>query len=223
MNKILILGDGLLGGEIYNQTGWDYVSRKKTNFDVENLETSIPQGYNTIVNCIANTDTYSEDRNSHWKLNYEFVYNLINFCNKNKIKLVHISTDYIYTGSIESASEDDVPVHCNNWYGYTKLLGDSLVQLLSNEYLICRCTHKPKPFPYDKAWVDQIGNFDYVDEISKLLIIAINRNLTGVYNVGTDTKSIFDLALQTKNVIPTNSPLYVPKNTTMSLKKFYKT
>jgi dTDP-4-dehydrorhamnose reductase len=57
------------------------------------------------------------------------------------IKLVHLLT-YLYSGSVSNASESDVPVHCNNWYGYTKLLADGLVQLESNNYLICRCTHK---------------------------------------------------------------------------------
>ncbi|NBU82459.1 MAG: NAD-dependent epimerase/dehydratase family protein [Flavobacteriaceae bacterium] len=212
MDKILVLGDGLLGSELVKQTGWNYVSRKKTNFDVENLGTSIPQGYNVIVNCIANTNTYSEDKESHWKLNYKFVYDLINYCNRYGIKLIHISTDYIYTGSIESASENDVPVHCNNWYGYTKLLGDGLVQLLSQNYLLCRCTHKPKPFPYENAWIDQIGNFDYVDKISELIINLIKNHKVGVYNVGTKSKSMYELALETKKVNPIESPSYIPGN-----------
>jgi dTDP-4-dehydrorhamnose reductase len=220
MNKVLVLGDGLLGGEIVKQTGWDCVSRKKTNFNVDDLESSIPSGYNIILNCIANTNTYSEDKEGHWNLNYKFVNNLINYCNSHNIKLVHISTDYIYTGSIINATENDVPVHCNNWYGYTKLLGDGLVQLLSNNYIVYRCTHKPKPFPYDNAWVDQIGNFDYVDEISKLIIEGIYKNLQGVYNIGTEEKSIFELASKTKLVNPVNSPSHIPKNTTMSLNKF---
>ena len=144
---------------------------------------------------------------------------MINFCNTNNIKLIHVSTDYVYTGSIERASETDVPVHSNNWYGYTKLLGDGLVQLLANNYLLCRCTHKPKPFPYEKAWIDQVGNFDYVDKISELIIKLINENKYGVYNVGTETKSMFDLASQTKLVTPINSPSYVPKNTSMNINK----
>jgi hypothetical protein len=28
-NKVLVLGDGLLGSEVVKQTGWDYVSRKR--------------------------------------------------------------------------------------------------------------------------------------------------------------------------------------------------
>jgi dTDP-4-dehydrorhamnose reductase len=219
MSKVLVLGDGLLGNEIIKQTGWDCVSRKKTNFNVDDLESSIPSGYNIILNCIANTNTYSEDKEGHWTLNYKFVYNLINYCNSHNIKLIHISTDYIYTGSDINSSENDVPVHCNNWYGYTKLLGDGLVQLLSNNYLLCRCTHKPKPFPYENAWVDQIGNFDYVDKISELIIKLINDNKNGLYNVGTESKSMYDLASQTKSVAPINSPSHIPKNTTMNIDK----
>lgn len=217
--KVLILGDGLLGSEIVKQSHWDCFSRKKNNFDINKIDETIPKDIDVIVNCIANTDTYSENKNEHWDVNYKFVYNLINFCNLNKIKLVHISTDYVYTNSTENASENDVPVHCNNWYGYTKLLGDGLVQLLSENYLLIRCTHKPKPFPYEKAWVDQIGNFDYVDRISELIIDIIKKEKNGVYNVGTKTKSMFELASQTKNVLPINSPNYVPKNTTMNIDK----
>lgn len=215
--KVLVLGDGLLGGEIVKQTNWDFLSRKK-GFDINDL-TKINDSYNVILNCIAHTDTYSKDKDKHWEVNCVFVKNLIDFCNEKNIKLIHISTDYIYSNSVEDASEEDVPVHCDNWYGYTKLLGDGLVQLLSKDYLIIRCTHKPTPFPYEKAWINQIGNFDYVDVISSLIIKAINKNLNGVYNLGTEKKTIFDLASKTKDVVPTYSPDYVPKNTTMNLDK----
>jgi dTDP-4-dehydrorhamnose reductase len=219
--KVLVLGDGLLGSEIVKQTEWDFISRKKNNLDIKNFNVwmGMMDSYDIILNCIANTDTYSKDRDDHWELNYKFVYNLIDYCNVLNKKLIHISTDYLYTGSIENATEEDVPVHCNNWYGYTKLLGDGLVQLLSNDYLICRCTHKPTPFPYENAWSDQIGNFDYVNEISSIIIKLINENNSGVFNVGTETKTMYALASKTKNVTPAESPNHVPKNTTMSLDK----
>lgn len=218
--KVLILGDGLLGSEIEKQSGWDCISRKRNNFLIENFENYILKNkYSVILNCIANTDTYSTDFNSHWDINYKFVYNLINFCNENNIKLVHISTDYLYTGSVNNASEMDVPVHCNTWYGYTKLLSDGLVQLTSNNFLLIRCTHKPNPFPYSKAWIDQIGNFDYVNVISELIIKSINKGLKGLYNLGTDVKTMFDLAIMTNNVTKNFSPSNVPKNTSMNIDK----
>jgi len=218
--KVLILGDGLLGSEIEKQTGWDCISRKKNNFSIDTFENLIPKNkYNIILNCIANTNTYSDDYQSHWDVNYKFVNNLINFCNQNNIKLVHISTDYLYTGSVNNASELDIPVHCNTWYGYTKLLSDGLVQLLSNNYLLIRCTHKPNPFPYNKAWIDQIGNFDYVDKISSLIIEIIRKNAFGVYNVGTEIKTMYELSKLTSETIKEFSPENMPKNTSMSLNK----
>jgi hypothetical protein len=219
--KVLILGDGLLGSELIKQSGWDYISRKKDRFDISDTNSWNFSEYNIVVNCIANTDTYSVNRDDHWSVNYKFVYNLINYCNINDIKLVHISTDYVYSGSVDNASESDVPVHCENWYGYTKLLGDGLVQLLSNNYLLCRCTHKPNPFPYDSAWVDQVGNFDYVDVISKSIIDSINLGLSGVYNIGTKLKSMHDLALKTKPLVESSfAPNKVPKNLSMDLSKW---
>lgn len=217
--NILVLGDGLLGSEIVRQTNWNYISRKKNQLDITSFEKFIKGKYDVIVNCIANTDTYSEDKDSHWNTNYVFVDKLVDYCNKKDIKLVHISTDYIYTNSKECSSETDVPIHDDNWYSYTKLLSDGLVQLRCKNYLIVRCSHKPKPFPYENAWVDQIGNFDYVDKISELIIKLIEKNSFGVFNLGTEIKSIYDLAKRTRQVTKSNSPVYVPKNITMNLNK----
>ena len=219
MDKLIVLGDGILGKEIVNQSRCEFISRKKDGFDITK-----PSSWNfkcdVLINCIANTNTYSDNKEQHWLVNYQFVYDLIIYCNVNNIKLIHISTEYLYIGSVDNATEEDVPVHGQNWYGYTKLLGDGLVQLLSNNYLICRCMHKTRPFAYKEAWIDQIGNFDYVDIISKLIIDSINNNFTGVYNIGTDLKTIHELAIQTnKNVIPTVTPKHVPKNISMSVEK----
>ena len=218
--NVLVLGDGLLGSEIIKQTGWNYISRKAGTFNINNIKESL-DSYNpdVILNCIANTDTYSKDKQSHWDINYAFVDELITYCNFHKIKLVHISTDYVYTGSISNATEDDVPMHCNTWYGYTKLLGDGLVQLRSKDYLLCRCTHKPTPFPYDGAWIDQIGNFDYVNVISDLIIKLIKSDSHGLYNVGTEIKSMYELASMTKSVNKTFTPEHVPKNQSMDITK----
>ena len=114
MKRILILGDGLLGTELIKQTGWDLISRKKDGFDISDISTynillSIKFGavqyckYDTIVNCIANTDTYSDVRDSHWNVNYKGTSDLIDFCNKWNIKLIHISTDHVYANSRSNA------------------------------------------------------------------------------------------------------------------------
>ena len=223
MNR-LILGDGLLGSELVKQTGWDYISRKKDGIDFTDIQTykHFLLDYDEVINCIAHTDTYSENREKHWNINYKAVVDLVDICNGYGKKLVHISTDYIYSNSVSNASEEDVPSHCLNWYGYTKLLGDAYVQLKSNNYLLIRCTHKPEPFPYDKAWVNQVGNFDYVSIVSDLIIKLIDKDGVGIYNVGTDVKTIYQLAKKTnKNVKPINNFINdtTPANVTMDISK----
>jgi dTDP-4-dehydrorhamnose reductase len=220
--KFIILGDGLLGTELFKQTGWGLFSRNQNGLDITNPNTFdclLPVINSTIINCIAHTDTYSNDRQLHWDVNVKGTQNLLDFCSNWGVKLVHISTDYVYTNSIPNATENDVPVHCNNWYGYTKLVSEALVQLHSDKHLIIRETHKPTPFPYEKAWENQIGNFDYVDKIASLIIKLIEQKCEGIYNVGTEVKSMYDLALKTKKVYPANKPLNVPSNTTMNLAK----
>ena len=218
-NEILVLGDGLLGRELVKQTNWDYVSRSKDGFDIDHLDEFILSNYGIVINCIAHTDTYTEDREDHWNVNCKFVDKLIDYCNEHFIKLIHISTDYVYSNSIPFASENDVPVHCNNWYGYTKLLSDGLIQLRSEDYLLIRCSHKPSPFVYDSAWIDYVGNFDYVDTIASLIIDCVNKDLSGVYNVGTDVKTMFDLANETNVVESSFTPSHIPNNLSMDLTK----
>ncbi len=233
-NSICILGDGLLGAELKAQTKWDVVSRKQDGFDITQPEEwhknflQIEHGdilypkYTTLVNCIACTDTYSVNKQVHWDVNLQGTKNLIDFCNKWKIKLIHISSDYVYTHSKPNASEIDPPVHCATWYGYTKLVSDALVQLECKDYLVIRTTHKPTPFPYNEAWDTQTGNFDYVDTIALGIIELVQKQARGVFNVGTENKSMYDLAKKTNpQVTPSNSPPELtPRDVSMNISKY---
>lgn len=228
--NVIVLGYGLLGQELVRQTNWDFVSRTTHNVDIVHIKHwshLLKNSYDTVVNCIAYTDTYGTDMQNAWDVNLQALNDLIDICNDTNKKLIHISTDYLYAGSTSSATETDVPVHIPTWYGYTKLVGDALVQLRSNNYLICRLSHKPNPFPYNNAWTDVHTNCDYVDVISKLIIELIENQAVGVYNVGTDCKTIYDLAIQTNNdVTPSVKPKHVPTDITMNinkLKNFLKT
>ncbi len=220
-NDILILGDGLLGSEFVKQTSWDSVSRKKNNVDLDEILSIVASNEKSIiVNCIANTDTYSNCKQSHMDVNFKFVVNLVNICNEFKKKYVHISTDYVYSNSKSFASERDVPVHDGSWYTYSKILADGYVENFSNNFLTCRVTHKPNPFPYEKAWVNQVGNFDYVDEQVKRIIFLIYKNCSNIYNIGTSkSRTMWDMASKTKKVQQDVAPSEVPTNTTMMTNK----
>ena len=224
--KPVILGNGILGKELSKQTGWDILSRSVDGIDLRDITTwaHLLLPYDVIVNCIAHTKTYDDNKKSHWDINYKAVVELVDYCNMHGKKLVHISTDYVYTNSIGSPDEDGVPVHQATYYAYTKLLADGYIELKSKDYLILRGTHKPTPFPYGGAWIDHLGNFDYVDVISDLYIKLIKNNKKGLFNVGTEFKSMYCLAKKTKpNVLSIrNEDIRVPLNVSMNVKKLNK-
>lgn len=214
--KVLVLGDGLLGKEIVKQTGWDYISRSKDKFDAlnPNFNHIFYPKYDIIVNCIANTDSYSKDLQSHLEINYKFVTLLTEFCNKWKIKLVQISTEFVYANN-NNPKETDLPIPDNSWYAKTKLLADHYVSLMCSDYLICRELHKSNDFSPPKIW-DVKTSGDKVKNIAPLIIELINKKATGIFNVGTGTKSYIDIYPKGKVITP---PSFVPKNTSMNLDK----
>lgn len=221
MNDILILGGGRLGSVIKGKTGWDCLCRKESvDFDFTDPRTYRNKTceYGKVLNCVADTRTYSEDKTSMWKVNYEAVANLVDLCNERDQKVIHVSTSYVYAGSVSNASEEDVPVHCRNWYGYTKVLADGYIELKARSYLIVRVVFKSNPFEHATAYINQIGNFGYTAEIANLIIKLIDANACGIYNVGLKIKTMYDLAKETRDVIPTvcqdeRIPLDVSMNT----------
>jgi len=231
-SRVLIIGDGLLGTELHKQTGWDLISRKKDNIDINNPGSYIEYlldfiddsyhgrlgyavNYDTIINCTAYTDSYSSDPSNHLAVNYNAVGKLVDVCNKYVIKLVHISTEFVYANNSDKATERDIPNPLASWYGVSKLLGDLYVQSESENYLICRLLHKAKNLKYNDVWKVKTSG-DTVDKIADLVVKLIKKEATGVYNVGTGDKHIKDI-IEYNNEI--EAPLDVPKDTTMNLDK----
>jgi dTDP-4-dehydrorhamnose reductase len=200
-NNVLVLGDGLLGSELIRQTGWNYLSRRKDGINFNNLETyfKFTYGYDTIINCIAYTEVNSNEKKEHILTNFKSVVTLANYCNQVDKKLVHISTDYVYSNSKPDASEEDIPSNCTNWYTYSKILSDGYIEAFSQKYLLIRTSFKPRPYPHPKATI-QVGNFGYVDEIASLIIKLVRGNANGVFNVGLEKSTMFDFASRTREV-----------------------
>lgn len=202
--EYLILGNGLVGSELKRQTTWDCIARDTHGFDIRYPERfdAFLRGYDTIINCIGFVDDY-HNRKANWETNWLAVIDLVEWCNHSGTKLVHMSSDCVYRGRAPYASETDVPVHDGNWYAYTKLLADGYVQARAHDYLMVRMALKGRPFPYDIV-SDRVGNFDYVDKIVEIIVRLIEAGACGVFNIGTDPKSMLHLARLTKPTIETD-------------------
>ena len=215
MANNVILGDGIIGSELKRQTGWESVTRRHDGFDVRIpfLYNRYLSGFDCIINCTGFIKDHS-DKQNNLELNFKAVVDLVNYCNQHGKKYVHISTDIVYAGSVHSASEDDVPIHARNWYAYSKLLADGYVQAVCEDYLLIRTAFKPRPFPH-KVAVNKVGNFDYVDVITGLIVELIEGGASGVYNVGTKLKTMLEHARETVPDIELNtdsSPVDVSMN-----------
>ena len=105
------------------------------------------------------------------------------------------------------------------------VLADGYVQARSKNYLLIRTSFRPRPFPFPKAWLDHMTNADYIDIIADYIIKLIRKKASGVYNVGTEIKTLYGLANKTiKDCKPIldDYKFIRPKDVTMNINKLKK-
>jgi len=222
--KVIVIGQDLLGKEIVKLSSWDFINRDTHTFDYHDVTSVFKylNDYDIIINCVSHTDVDTDERESHWAINYKAVTRLTDYCSENNKKLVQISTDYVYANSTGLPTETNVPVHAENWYSYTKLLAEGYVELKSKDYLIIRCGFKEFPYTAQHAWSDVKGNFDYVSNIAEGIIRLVASQREGIYNVGSsDSHTLHDLAKESfPEVNETLSNETTPKDVSMNCMKY---
>ena len=83
--------------------------------------------------------------------------NVTKICSDLNVKLIYFSTSYVYPGTKGNYKEEDSLLPNNN-YAWSKLGGESAVQMYSNS-LILRICMTEKPFVHNRAFADFITNF----------------------------------------------------------------
>jgi dTDP-4-dehydrorhamnose reductase len=96
--------------------------------------------FDYCINCAAYTavDKAETERAKAHIVNVKGVKNLAEACLKNQVKLIHISTDFVFDGrSLEAYSEHN-PKNPMNIYGETKLKGEQAIENILEDYVIIR-------------------------------------------------------------------------------------
>ena len=138
---------------------------------------------------------------------------------KKKIKLIYISTNYLYPGTKGNYKETDALLPWNN-YGWSKLGGESAVQMYKNS-LIVRCALTEYPFKHKKAFSDVKSNFIYHKDFIPILFKIIDKR--GTINVGGKSQTIFNFVRkEKKNITKVKSKGKMPKRVDMNLGKLFK-
>ena len=100
----------------------------------------INQNINCIVNCAAYTDVDGAEieKEKADELNDNAIKNLVEISKNYKLRLVHISTDYVYNGINKSAISEYEYVDPQNYYGLSKLNGEKHIENSISESIVIR-------------------------------------------------------------------------------------
>ena len=124
------------------------------------------------------------------KLNIIGTANVAIVCEKLKIKLIYISTNFVYPGVKGNHKEIDYIKPFNN-YGWSKLGGECSVQMCKNSLILRMCMTE-EPFIHNKTFSDVKTNFEYHKNIAPIIFKLLNKK--GIINIGGKTRSIFEFA-----------------------------
>jgi len=245
--KVLILGsDGMIGHKIAQSLNDDceliLSSRKSISLDTigvkrgkillhdlitDNLDSMLKKIFpDLIINCAGITTRRGvEDNIQNTRLlNSDIPHKLDSWANLNSKKLIHFSTDCVFSGSRGNYLDNDIS-DANDTYGKTKAAGE----VNSFNTLTIRCSmigrelynftelfewlvkNKNKNIDgYSKVFYSGITTVRMGKIISK--IIKEDINLTGIYNISSIPISKFDLLHKLSNAFGLNVDITENKN-----------
>ena len=186
--------------------------------------------FSTIVNCAAWTavDDAEDHKTDALRVNYEGPKNLAAAAHKAQSRLIHISTDYVFSGDATQPYEIDTPTSPLNAYGQTKLKGDLAVLTIGNsQFPIIRTawlySHYGKNFAKTmsaraiqglpvRVVDDQLGQPTSAIDLSRLIIeAAINPNPPSIIHGTNSGKATwYEFAREIYSLLGTSTDLVTP-------------
>jgi dTDP-4-dehydrorhamnose reductase len=229
MQKILVTGaTGQLGSELkvlsnnYPQFEWVFADRTQVSLDnlsvlQSQLEAISP---NIILNCGAYTavDKAETEQELADVVNHLAVAIIAQYAKDNAVKLIHISTDYVFDGTSSIALTEEAITEPVNVYGASKRAGE-LACLKSNpDAIIIRTSWVYSTFgnnfvktmqrllqERDTISVvnDQIGSPTYAADLAQAMmaIVTAAKWIPGIYNYSNEGEiSWYEFVLAIKEI-----------------------
>ncbi|WP_297899006.1 dTDP-4-dehydrorhamnose reductase [Methanobrevibacter sp.] len=240
--KILITGyNGMLGSDLVetlkNENKHDLILTDVEELDITNFDEVIKVFKNEkpeiVINVAAYTDVDGCETNQDLAYNVNSIgpKNLAIASNEINAKLLHISTDYVFSGEESKPYKEEDGIGPKSYYGKTKLQGELFIKENMEEYFIIRTAwlygFNGKNFVKtmlelsknnNKITVvnDQYGSPTFAKDLSKSISEIIKTDKYGVYHVTNSdsctwyefAKQIFELANIDVNVIPVTTKEY---------------
>ncbi len=209
--------------------GFNTYFTTKKNFNILNFKQMQKFLKNKNIHYILHIAGLSRPMDIHDKainlsidLNIVGTANIVKLCNKNNIKLIYFSTNYVYPGIKGNYKETDSLLPINN-YAWSKLGGEASVQLYKNS-LILRLCMTDFPFIHKKAIKGAVSSFIFNKSVSKLIPYLLDKS--GIINIGGEKREIYIFAkkFSEKKIksISINKIKKFPKNSSINIDKIKK-
>ncbi len=157
-----------------------------------------------IINCAAYTqvDNAEKEVDKAFLINSASVKNLAELSNRYNIRLIHISTDFVFDGKKNTPYvEDDVPDPISV-YGRSKLEGEIHIQNICTEYVIIRTSwlysiyknnfvktimKYAKEKGYIRVVYDQLGTPTHARDLAKIIVNVLSYDsIRGIYHFSNE-------------------------------------
>jgi dTDP-4-dehydrorhamnose reductase len=231
MKKILITGaGGQLGSEIQALSP-RYTDRAFTFSDYQELDiadrarvTEFISGgdYYAVINCAAYTavDKAESEKDKAYLINETGAEYLAEACARTGTKFIHISTDFIFDGTISRPILEDDKPNPLSVYGASKLAGELAVQKANPESLIIRTSWVYSSFGSNfvktilrlcterenlSVISDQVGTPTYAHDLAAFILDkldeVVREKISGVFNYSNEgVASWYDFAVAIRDI-----------------------
>lgn len=222
MNILMTGGSGMLGSEI-RDLDRTIVAPSQEELDITDIS-SVINGIkkyvpDVVLHLAAAVRPHEHEKNPEWGVSVNIIgtANIATVCIRRNIKLVYVSTDYLYVGGGPHREEEALRGTYN--YGWSKLGGEAAVHTVPR-HLILRLSFGPAPFPFENVYIGQWTSKLYVDEMAPLVLAAARSKAEGVMNVGGPRTTLEDYARRTRSDVQTiPRPEWVPADTSLDISK----
>ena len=222
MNNIIVTGSDSRFGKILKKFNDDrFIFRNKKQLNILSNKSIISNFKKFKPNIVLHLAGLSRPMKTHEiniiksiNLNIIGTCNLVKAASKFRIKVIYLSTSYVYPGIRGNYKEED-PLKPWNNYSWSKLGGECAVQMYKNSLIIRLCMTE-KPFIHKNAYANVRTNFIYQEDAAKIILKLLNKK--GVINVGGPNQTVFKFAKKfNKKIKKIYSKGEFPKRTDMNL------
>ena len=226
MSKIIVTGSDGRFGSILKRLNKKLIFKNKKQLNIlsinsisKNLKKHKPTHILHLAGLSRPMKIHDQNISKSIDLNIIGTCNLIKEASKKKIKIIYLSTSYVYPGNKGNYSESDALKPWNN-YSWSKLGGECAVHMYKNSLIVRLCMTE-KPFLHKKAYANVKSNFIYQEDAAKIILRILDKK--GIINVGGPSQTIYKFAKKNnKNIKKIFSKGEFPKRTDMNLKKLKK-